>query len=382
MGFVTVILFLIVACAPKEKIQITASPTSGMTTSLSKAEWEQKWEKLIVEAKKEGRLTISATGAAAPVREIIVKSFKSKYGIDLDFVFGPGPMETARISRERSGGIYNVDVAWNGASTALLQFKPANFLDKLEPGLILPEVIDEKIWLGGKLPWGDSDRTYFRFSAALQPIIINTNMISPQEIKSIHDILNPKLKGKIIMADPTYSGSASQHMMALGTGPQGWDFLRELLKQEPLIIGDVRQMTEWVAREKYWLGLGPHNAQTRYFQEAGAPVRSIVPDDNSVYLASWGSGLMLIKDAPHPNAARLFINWLLSREGQMLITKPYNTPSARLDIPNAELVDSASIPKPGVKYRDIDVPEYITKIGEYQKKVNEIFIPYMNKEKN
>lgn len=127
-------------------------------------------------------------------------------------------------------------------------------------------------------------------------------------------------------------------------------FLRDFGKQTPLFTRDVRILMEWVARGKYPIGLGIKPELVTEFIKAGAPV-SNNPVAEGTYTSS--RGIALVKNGPNPNAAKLFLNWLASREGQIVASKAYGMQSAREDIPT-DFLDNYEVRKPGVKYVQVD----------------------------
>ncbi len=157
------------------------------------------------------------------------------------------------------------------------------------------------------------------------------------------------------------------------------DYVRELLKQDPIITRDPRQHLDWVSKGVYPVLLGFMSGMVQDYQKAGAPVKVISPPREAAFYGYFSSVLTMPKNTPHPNSAKIFANWILSREGQTLVTGLINTPSRRLDVPNKELVDPALVPDPTIKYRMIDSMDEIPKQGDYQNKINEIFIPYIRK---
>lgn len=368
------------ACATREKVPLPVQVEPGpVVTLVAMAEWEKQWTDIVAGAKREGRVTVWGVGASwAAARESVIKGFKNKYGIEVEFItLGPA-QQLERIFAERKAGIYNIDINFTGPTTGYLVYRPANIFEPLEPALILPEVRNPKTWLGGKLNWLDPEHTLLGMGVSIQPkFAFNSSLVRYEEIRSLNDLLNAKWKGKIVMDDPSRPGPGNMGIKGIGTGRYGWDFLRELMKQEPLILADYRQQTEWLAQGKYHIALFISPGIVADFSKAGAPVQMMVPDDS--FMSAAGTYMSLMKDAPHPKAARLFINWMLTREGQSIYVAPSQTASARLDVPNKDLLNPAIAPDPAVKYRNVDDPDWIQKDTEYQKMLVEIFLPFLRR---
>lgn len=324
----------------------------------SKPSWQIVWEKTQALARKEGKVVIYTGGAVGRAKDAIIKVLKTKFGLEAEITSGTAAGMSAKIAAERRAGLYIVDVYISAAKRLLQTDKPLGSLDPLEPALILPEVLDGNAWWGGQLKWVDKDRTILILLLYVStPMAINTTLVQPEEIASWRGLLNPKWKEKIVMDDPTAGGTSSSLIFALGEGIMDWDFVRQLAKQEPVIVRDRRLILEWLARGRYPISLMATGAVE--FIQAGAPVKEIIPQEGS-YLSTASGSIALINKAPHPNAAGVFINWLLSKEGQTLFSQAIDYPSARLDVPK-DIFDQRRIIQPGVKYLLSDTEELLMK---------------------
>ncbi len=176
----------------------------------------EKWDQVLANAKKEGKVNVWAVaGLWNPARAPLVEAFKKKHGVDVDTVIATSQLLNERLFRERKAGIFDVDIILASGAGAL-ELKKADVLDQIEPALLLPEVTDPGAWMGGGIYWVDTERTQFLFGGGVGPyILINTSMVKPEEIKSMHDLLNPKWKGKIVMYDPTTPGPGRTQFMVL-----------------------------------------------------------------------------------------------------------------------------------------------------------------------
>lgn len=372
------VLLLVVACAPKsEAVPSPASPKPASEEvapagpkAVVKEAWEVEWEKVMEAAKKEGGLVLFTT-AGAEVRSALVVAFKARYGLQLEAVGARGGEITQKIMSERRAGLYLGDVYVGGTTTPTTELKPVGALDPLEPALILPDVTDPKVWWEGKLPWVDRD--HYLLSITLYPsttYAINTNLVKAEELKSYRDLLNPKWKGKMVMNDPSIPGSANRWFGGVSQS-MGLDFMRELAKQEPLIIRDQRLQVEWLAHGKYLVAVAPDTAPMASFKEAGAPVSYITPVEGSIMTSGHGN-VSLVNKAPRPNASRVFINWLLTKEGQAVFSRATQNPSTRVDV-SEEYVDPAKRRVPGVKYYNSENEEFLLAGPDRMKVAREIF---------
>lgn len=373
--FVLGITSFLLNCASKPEIApaIKVEQPAEKEKAIAKEGWEIEWERVQKEAKKEGSAVIYTT-SGTEVRTALRNAFKQKHGVELEFIAGRTAELVARLTNERRVGLYMADLYMGGTSEPVTLLKPGGFLEPIKPVLVLPEVLESKAWYGGDLPWADSERdTIFRFLAyPIGLIIINNPMVQKEEIRSLYDLLNPKWKGKIVMNDPTTPGSGGRAFAVIGWDMLNLEYWRSFAQQEPVITRDQRLLVEWVARGKYPIAFAARPPEVTEFKRAGAPIEYIVPQEGS-YISSGSGAISLINKAPHPYAAKAFLNWLLSREGQIVFTQAHGGHSARLDVPTEGLVPEL-LRQPGVKYfLGADTEEWLPKEPERIKVARDIF---------
>jgi iron(III) transport system substrate-binding protein len=207
----------------------------------------------------------------------------------------------------------------------------------------------------------DEGQYLFAFNEAVVPFVTyNKKLVAPAEIKSYWDLLSPKWKGKIVAMDPAMGGGVDALLVFLYYHPElGPEFLRRLLSEMDLTASrDSRQIVDWLAVGKFALGVftTPSRSDFDVAKTQGLLVDWFTPKslrEGAGTNASNGT-VGLINRAPHPNAAKLAINWLLSREGQMAYEKyKFGSDSLRIDIPKAP---SYSRRVEGVAYVQTDSP--------------------------
>lgn len=153
------LLFVLISCssAKREKVTLTPEKEAIKTSEFtSKQEWELNWDKVLAEAKKEGKVVI-ASGSSPPIRQAITNAFEKKYGIQLEWVVGPWGTLPVKILTERAAGLYTIDINQNGAQPVLQMLKPKNVFAPILSNLILPEVKNEQAYWQGKYPLVDKD---------------------------------------------------------------------------------------------------------------------------------------------------------------------------------------------------------------------------------
>lgn len=359
----------------------TGAPASASRAIPAKADWEQKWEAAQAGARKEGALSIWATSGAG-LRTALIPVLKEKFGIDLDIHAGNQGELLQKITAERQAGKQSVDMTLFSPVSYLDYLKPRGMVAPLAGYILLPEVKDDKKWLNGKFPLFDKDGTSLALTSAyFSYLLVNTQLVKEGEIKSYHDLLNPKWKGKIVMFDPTAGPSPSEtfvnYVVPRFMGQQeGQKFLRDLAKQDLAYLRDRRLQVEWVARGKYPIAVAAAGSIVDEFAAAGAPVIFLRPKEGGL-LAVAASCLGIIKDPPHPNAATVFLNWVLTEEGQRIFSAGFPAPPRRLGITYTG-TDQFSVVRPGDKTIESDEAFYI----EGRKTIHwakEIFGPVVSK---
>ena len=344
--------------------------------AVGQTDWKKEWEKTLAAAKSEGQITVYAS-----TYERVLEAFKSEYPeIKVTSIGGRSSDVAARIMAERRAGKYLADVVAVGSNTAFNVLYRAKALDPLKPTLILPEVLDPSKWLGGEYPFVDPERQYV-FVYLSNPSSVfdyNSKLTNPGEFKSYWDVLNLKWKGKIVSLPPTSTTMGSTLQFLYYHPELGQDYLRKLFgSMEATFSADPRQMLDWLAQGNYSICLGCRNNEIARAKKQGLPVGTL---DTSAWKEggriSLSGSLSLANKAPHPNAAKVFINWYLSRKGQIAVQKEGTSDDAvnsrRIDIPKDD-VDPANRLIEGRRYFDVSRPEWqdLTPVFDFVKKVVE-----------
>jgi len=281
---------------------------------------DEQWSRIVDAAKKEGQ--VNTYGLEDVTHPAIIEAFNKRYP-EIKVVTVLGHTELfQRIVAERRAEKYVADVFSSGPSI-LRQAYAAKYMQPLRPILMLPEVTDVTKWYGGKHSWSDPEDKYlllFEGTPSSASIAYNTQKLpNPDEIQSYWDIVKPKWKGNIGFFNDGAGATIPTPMLALYYHEQvGPKYLKTLFEDMDITISrDRRQSTDWLGRGRFalcFLCRGVEEAQ-----KIGIPVENIRGDQikESGALGSGNSSVLGFFDkAPHPNAAIVFINWFLSREGQ------------------------------------------------------------------
>jgi iron(III) transport system substrate-binding protein len=333
------------------------------------------WDELIAAARREG--TVVVTGPAHPeVRQALPVAFKARFGVNLEYLGGPASAMAAKMRAERASGIYSFDVTLAGIQSMAQIFHREGLLEPIKPLLVLPEVLDGSKWKRGSLWFMDPEQQYVLrlFSSESEEFSINTQYVKPEEIRSAQDLLNPKWKGKIATHDPTVPGTGSNQAARFYV-TFGEDFVKKLfVDQQPAISRDERQLTDWLIRGTYPIVFGANDARIEEMRKEGMPLVSIHGLPDLPGTIAVGNGLVgMFKNAPHPNAAKLFINWLASKEGLEVYARAVKWSPTRNDIDEKSFVPADSIPDPAGKYFDLSDWEFtVTKKEQARRRVREM----------
>jgi iron(III) transport system substrate-binding protein len=288
------------------------------------------------------------------MRQAIPEKFTARFGVTVEYLGGRSSEMSTRLRAERQAGQYMLDVITAGVQTMAGILYAEKMLDPLRPALLLPEVIDPKKWKNGRLWFMDPEDKYVLrlFNNVNGLFHINTKYVKPEEFKSIRDLLNPKWRGKISVFDPTVAGTGSNTAAQLYI-QVGEAFARRLyVDQKPVISRDKRQLEDWLIRGTYPISFGARSEEVERLQKEGFPIVEAPPLPDAPASVGAASGLLALANrAPHPNAARVFVNWLASREGLEIFSRSQLHATTRSDVDESFLPPSV-IPKPGVQYFD------------------------------
>jgi iron(III) transport system substrate-binding protein len=235
-------------------------------------------------------------------------------------------------------------------------------LDPLPPAILLAENADQSLWFTGKHLYADPKGQHvFMMQGNVQSNIgaYNTKLVNAEEIKSYWDVLNPKWKGKIVAYDPKERGHIQTMRGIYYNANVGGEFIRRLFSEMDVAVGrDQRVMLDWVASGKYHLYLFATANDVEDAKKKGLPVGVVYAPPEEGHISGGFGHLALINKAPHPNSAKVFVNWLLSKEGQIQWQKKTDNNSLRVDIPKGMLTDQNSVPTEGKKYLITSLPQY------------------------
>jgi iron(III) transport system substrate-binding protein len=261
---------------------------------------------LIEAAKKDGTV-VWYTLADLQLAEMVGKAFERKFpGLTTPVERAGGERIFTRIAQEYAAGIHTPDAVSTGDAAQFLAWKRQRLLAAYVPDDVAHFIPAEH---------RDPDGTYATVRSSLCVIGYNTELVKREDApKSFADLLDPKWKGKIVKAHPSYSGTimTSTFQMARNLG---WPYLEKLSKQN---VMQVQSATD--TPKKVILGERPVMADGNEYnvlllKEAGKPIKPVYATEGTPFIVQPSA---IFAAAPHPNAARLFQNYLFSVEAQRM----------------------------------------------------------------
>jgi iron(III) transport system substrate-binding protein len=309
--------------------------------------WKEEWQRAVEGAKKEGQLSLY--GGQEITHPDIIAAFNKEFPfIKVTTTAGRGGDLVARIVAERRADKYLADVMASGPNGPRMLYL-GKALGPIARAFILPEVTDTSKWYGAKHWYADPENQYiFMYEGTINStgLSYNTKLVNPEEVRSYEDLLRSKWKGKLLTLDPRGTAPPTQVLILYHTPSLGPDFVRRFYTEtEITFFRDRRQGTNWLATGKFPLCFLCRDIEK--IKEQGLPVE-VIPADSMKEGGALGGGsasnLALINRVPHPNAAKIFINWYLSRQGQMVWQNVMNkkeveaSDSMRIDIPKEDVL--------------------------------------------
>jgi iron(III) transport system substrate-binding protein len=263
------------------------------------------WAKVVAAAKAEGKVVVYNSAIGAPYYKWAVESFEKAYAIKVETLDVRASEMRERIRTEQAAGRFIGDITQPGSATAFNQEKDGHF----QPHGGMPNIRTLR---------APFKATEIQVPTVVQAygILINTNLVKPaDEPKSWKDLLADKWKGKILSDDPRAIGGG-QVMFFATYDALGVDFHQKLATQGVVFSRDLRNDERRVARGEFPIYIPEQFAFSLDLK--GLPVKLVLPEEGSPYI---GIVSVILRNAPHPNAARVFINHLLEVEIQLLYAK-------------------------------------------------------------
>jgi ABC-type Fe3+ transport system substrate-binding protein len=300
----------------------------------SGSDFDKQWAELIAAAKKEGTLVL--TTGSIPNFSPIFEAFTKEFGVTVTTDGGSGSSRATRILAERNAGRFTVDAGLISVAGSTRRLVPAGAVVPVKPLLIHPDLTDTSKWYGNRHWYVDrkSRDKVFVFSARAENywrFWYNTKKLTAKDVASIKtpsDILDPKWKGKLSgrsWSDPGRLGGMLDMYFAPDAGPE-W-IVKYFKEMDVKFTSDTRLEESWLFRGSYPLKWKEGNIQDVLLKyQHKFPIKPVDLPRQRGKLEARGSEccIVVFDKAPHPKAAQLFVNWILTKKVQTMIhmTKP------------------------------------------------------------
>jgi len=338
----------------------------GGVRRVAAAETSPEWAALVAAAKKEGKVVVNTFPGDGYARAL--KPFTQAYpDIKLEHTSLHSQDFAPRILQERKASSFTWDVVAIPTSTALQVLRPAGVWDPVRPVIVLPEAKDDAGWEGG-FERGfsivkDGALSYGFIASRGGGVTINTDLVREDQLKTFNDLLDPKWKGKLLLPDVRVMGDTFWPMTAVRLA-LGDDVIKRLfVDQEPALSRDTRQVAEFMVRGRFPIALGVNPLLLNQFQRQGLGKNLKLLRFPEMDTVNFGTTLWLVNRAPHPSAAKLFINWVLTKDAQVAWAREVETNSRRVGVEpgNPEF----ALPR-GAKFFQVDAEENLPQVVKTQ----------------
>ena len=298
--------------------------------------WKAEWDKTVAAANKEGKVVVVMSPTPGR-RNYLLETWKADYPqIELSLSIGAGTF-VQQVVTERNAGSYLWDVFHTGPNSGHVAVQ-AGLLDELRPELILPEVKDPAIWGGWDNVFYDKDRSrILALYNDLQSPYYNAKSVSPDRVKQVglKVLLEPQYKGKIVWFDPRAAGPGAPFLALIKhvLGEEGmW---KVIVDQDPIFVPNLNESAQAMVRGKAVIAIGGQRKQNlQSYIEAGIAVdmRDFGNTPETAFLGTDGGCVGVFSKRPHPNAARVFVNWLMTKRVSEGISRADKYDARRADI--------------------------------------------------
>ncbi len=315
----------LLGCASKSD---TAKTTAGTEVQTAKeTEQDLKKEEQSSEEKKAdsaiGEITVYSPAPAEPL-EGGVNAFTQATGIPVNVVAAGTGELLKRVESEAENPL--CDVVWGGGAESM-----QSYASYFEPFVSAEDSV---------IPDSIKDSNDFWVGESPVPVVIMYNkdildQLGVEVPDSWEDLLNPKLKGMISYADPGKSGSAYTLLCTMVTAfgkddDKGWEFVEKLYQNlDGKVQGSSSNSYKLVADGEYAIGLTQEKSVQEYLDAGAENIGYVYPKEGT---SAVPDAIAIVKGCPNPEGAKMFVDFILSKEAQQLQADQFNRRPARGDV--------------------------------------------------
>jgi iron(III) transport system substrate-binding protein len=285
---------------------VAAALLPGVAQSQAPAPYDAT-PQLVAAAQKEGKVVwYSATDVQ--VAEKLARAFEAKYpGVKVQVERSGAERIFQRINQEYGSKIHAADVVETSDAVHFIHFKKQGWLQPAVPTDVA------KHWTRD---YKDPDGQFAAYRAHLSVIAYNTKLITKEEAPKSHaDLLNPKWQGKMVKAHPGYSGTIMTGTQALSQSPLGWKYFEQLGKQKIMQVQSSTEPPKKLAAGERPVMADGNEYNVFILKEQGVPIEPVYAAEGTPVVIGNAA---VMKNAPNPNAAKLFYHFMFTRDAQQL----------------------------------------------------------------
>ena len=293
--------------AVSTRIRAALAVLSVLSWPLAAHAQSDNWDDVVARAKQEGTVTLYSLVPGTLQKPL--KMFEETTGIRVIYLEGRPSEVTERIRTEQVTGRRSADVSFSSPSVDYAN----NEAGLLQPFGTIPNAKNATIDLG----------TNYNLPLYSAPygILLNTTLVKPEdEPKSWKDLTDPKWKGKMLASEPGLPGGGSTWFDVMNR-TFGLAYHEAMAKQHITFSVQSREAPRQVARGEYPLYFPYAIPNLAEFE--GLPMKVVVPVEGAPYSIFT---MNLVKNAPHPNAGRVLLNFLLGHDAQLAYAQYGNGP--------------------------------------------------------
>src|SRR5881392_2323296 len=290
----------------KRLIAVFPFAMAAMLAVAGTAYAQETTPEMLAAAAREGKV-VWYTSVDVKVAEVVAKAFRAQYPtLDVDVERAGSERVFQRISQEYASAIHNVDVVNSSDASHFLYWKQQKWLAPHTP----PDVI--------RFPaqFKDPEGYFATWRATLSVMGYNTKLVDAKDAPTGYvDLLDPKWKGKLVKSHPGYSGTSLTGTFAI-IKLLGWDYLEKLSKQGVLQLQSTTAPPKSIASGERAVMVDGNEYNMFIEIDAKSPVKVIYAVEGTPFISS---PLAIFAQAPHPNAARVFTNFVYTPKIQQLL---------------------------------------------------------------
>ena len=331
------------------RMLVLAAAVAAMSFSGGRAHAFDGEQALYEAAKKEKEFTWYTAHYDSETAAAVCNGFDKKYpGIKCNYVRTTAQVAYQRLAQDQKAGIAQASVISSTDASHYGRMKKDGWLLPYKPKS-LPELVD------AFRPYNDPEDSFVVTAAGLVLITYNSSAVAAAEApKKWMDLTDPKWKGKVSIGHPGFSGYVGTWVVQMKK-LYGWDYFKKLELNKPRIGRSINDTVTMLNAKESVVASGP-SATTLESKAKGNPLAVVYPEDGAVLMVS-PSGIL--KNAPAPNAAKLFIEFLLGRDANEIMVKQHQDPVNKhvKPLPGSKALSEIKTIRPSYEEIDKGIPE-------------------------